>query len=81
MGTGNGKSKLLRNTTKNIRSGEFNKWFYRVIDVDGRVDLDRMYEIARMFDIKQEYRRLDVRSQRINVGNLLRNKFRILGNS
>ena len=53
----------------------FNVWLNaKVRNADGSLDLDRLYETARAYGIKNEYRHLNPGQQRMNVGMQLRKK-------
>lgn len=65
---------------RETKEDAFNQWMNSHVIVNGEFSLDRMYEIAKLFDIKRgEYDHLNDGQQRMNVGNRLRATFRKLG--
>lgn len=53
----------------------FNAWLNgKVRNIDGSLNLDRLYEVARAYGIETEYRHLNAGQQRMNIGIKLRKK-------
>jgi hypothetical protein len=53
----------------------FNRWLNkRVRNEDGTLNLDKLYQTARIYDVTQEYRHLNPGQQRMIVGVMLRRK-------
>lgn len=53
----------------------FNIWLDKQIKgTDGKLDLDRLYEVARRYGIEKRYDHLNAGQQRMNIGAMLRSR-------
>lgn len=58
-----------------VANSPFNKWMNsKVRDANGKLDLERLYALARKYKIKEEYRHLNPGQQRMSIGILLRGR-------
>jgi hypothetical protein len=59
---------------KTAKSG-FNVWLdQQVKGPDGKLDLERLYEVARRYGIEKRYDHLNPGQQRMNIGVMLRTR-------
>jgi hypothetical protein len=62
---------------ENTKNDEFNTWFNpQIQDASGKLDLEKMYEVARRFGILKRYDHLNPGQQRMIIGSQLRTRWR-----
>lgn len=57
---------------KNTANDDFNIWLNDQVRIDGKLDLERLYEIARQWNVDKRYDNLNPGQQRMNIGVALR---------
>ncbi len=60
---------------KNTANSPFNIWLNRLVKrPDGTLDLEKLYEVARRYEITKRYDNLNAGQQRMNIGVMLRSR-------
>ncbi len=62
---------------KNTAQSPFNKWLDEQVRTDGKLDLNKLYEVAEKHGVTKRYDHLNPGQQRMNIGVLLRKMVKI----
>ena len=62
---------------KNTAQSPFNKWLDSQVKLDGQLDLNKLYAVAKKYGVEKRYDHLNPGQQRMTIGVLLRKRVKI----